>query len=341
MESQIFDGRILVTGAAGFIGAHLVRQLAEQGYEVLALDNFDIYYSPELKKLRCSELWAEAGNIQTLPLDVCDEAVLPFLAEYQIDSIIHFSAQPGVRLPPDRFDKYIQNNTLSLHAVMKVAEKLGIDTLVYASSSSVYGDSQVRPFSEHASPPSPRSYYGATKLAGEVLATSFAERTGLRARGLRLFTVYGPWGRPDMAYFRLVAAALGQWDFVLAGDGTLRRDFTYIDDVVSSVIDLLLELRERPAGFHDVVNVGGGNPRSMSELAYIIGQEAGNPVRWSIGTKLREDPEITHADFTYLRSLVGYSPHVGLEDGVQNVVSWAQLPEVAPRLNEWIRSVRA
>lgn len=330
--------RVMVTGAAGFIGTHLVAELRQRGFETTSLDSFATYYSPDLKRARQVLLadWELRGMIaqvdltMPIPMDIAGDA--------PIDAIVHLAAQPGVRLPPTQYDRYVQANLVALGNVFDFAVATGIKNVLYASSSSVYGDGTPTPFTESAIDLAPTSFYGSTKLAGEEVARAYSRAAGIAARGMRYFTVYGPWGRPDMAYFRLVAAALGEWEFTLTGVPGIRRDFTFVEDTVRSTVDLLEDLVARPLGHHDVVNVGGGQSRTMGDLIKAMEDLSGVRIRVSSGEPVSADMAATEADFGLLEALTGQHPRISLEEGLERCLNWASRPEVRRRLRAWIES---
>jgi UDP-glucuronate 4-epimerase len=331
--------RILVTGVAGFIGYHLSLSLLRDGHDVVGVDALTDYYNVGLKRCRLDELTKNTPKQPRIEnLDISEPDALDHLKLGPLDAVIHLAAQPGVRLPQDQFHRYLSHNLQATGNVLDFAQRTGVSAVLYASSSSVYGDTARLPFTESERLLSPNSLYGSTKLATEVLASGFARSTGLRTRGMRFFTVYGPMGRPDMAYFRLVAAALGEWEFELTGDGSIRRDFTYVDDTVLSVNLLLDDLLSRPEGFSDLVNVGGGQSRSMRELIDAVQSATGHEVSYGATDNIAADMAATEADFTYLESLTSQKPKIALEDGIREVVRWASLPDNRSQLRAWISS---
>jgi UDP-glucuronate 4-epimerase len=234
--------RILVTGAAGFIGSHLCSTLIRDGHHVTGIDSLTDYYSIDLKRRRLTELsLLDAHKFRSETVDLSLVGGLDGSRLGKHDALVHLAAQPGVRLPPEQFHKYLRHNLQATGNVLDFAQRHDIDTVLLASSSSVYGDSATLPFAESDLNLRPTSLYGASKLACEVLAAGYSSASGLRTRAMRFFTVYGPWGRPDMAYFRLVAAALGQWNFELTGDGSIRRDFTYVESITEQRPQIRLE----------------------------------------------------------------------------------------------------
>ena len=328
--------KILVTGAAGFVGFSLIKKLTDQGYDVIGLDNFSNYYSVEYKKLRLSELDIKVQkDITQLDLINKDE-VSEYLQKEKPNCVIHLAAQAGVRIPPTDNWKYVSSNLIGFQNLLQGVIDLKIPNFLYASSSSVYGNTNSSPFVESEQGLKPVSFYGATKLCNEVLAETSVRGTETRARGLRFFTVYGPWGRPDMAYFRILAATKGDYVFNLNGDGNLRRDFTYIDDVTSSIIELNRELTQHPNGFSDVVNIGGGSPKSINELISMIEKVSGRKIKMSYAPKFESDVKETFASSLYLNSLIGSKPETSLQNGVESLMNWALSEHISTKLKQWI-----
>ncbi len=332
--------RYLVTGAAGFIGFHLATSLAVDGHEVLAIDNFTDYYSKDLKRLRAENLSSKVG-VKTHNLDLTNKPeLLKFTKNKQIDSVIHLAAQPGVRLQPNQYFRYHDSNIIAFSNLLESVLANQISNFLYASSSSVYGNTQSELHSETETGLHPISYYGTTKLVNEILASNFAANSGIRARGLRFFTVYGPWGRPDMAYTRLINSCLSGQLFELYGSKETLRDFTYIDDAVRMVSLLISELSQRELGFSDVVNVGGGQPETLSEMMKVIELETGKKIKIQNFDKNENDVIKTFADSTYLETLVRAKPLTTISSGLPEVVKWAMSDGIVEKLDIWVQSVR-
>ena len=330
--------KYLVTGASGFIGFHLTAQLISEGHEVLGVDNFNDYYAPELKLLRAKEL-SNRFQVNILDLDLYSKSLTANLvSEFQPDSIIHLAAQPGIRLPLSKSDYYIRNNIVAFSNIIESAVQNEVSNFLYASSSSVYGNSTQIPFSETEVGLKPISLYGSTKLCNEILAASYVANSHTRARGMRFFTVYGPWGRPDMAYLRLATSALTGSTFNLFGDGQVKRDFTYVGDIVEMISALNKELSTHSVGVSDVVNIGGGNPHSMSDLIRGIEEKIGKSIDIKYEHSNKSDTNFTCADTTLLRQLTGFAPEVNLSEGIDQVLNWATNPVVSSRLLEWTSS---
>lgn len=330
--------RVLVTGAAGFIGTHLSSALLQRGVAVTRIDCLTNYYSPALKVARQELLTLPEAGGEVLEVDLSQPLRLDLTGDVSIDAIVHLAAQPGVRLPPAQYSRYVQANLVALGNVFDFATAAGIGHVLYASSSSVYGDSTPTPFDESAVDLTPTSFYGSTKLAGEEVARAYCRTGRVSARGMRYFTVYGPWGRPDMAYFRLIASALGEWEFTLTGTTGIRRDFTFIEDTVASTVALLDDLLVQPLGHHDVVNVGGGQSRTMGDLIRSVEILSRTELSVAQGEPVAADMAATEADFRLLEAITGQHPKVSLEEGLERCLAWASRPDVKPQLRAWIES---
>jgi UDP-glucuronate 4-epimerase len=328
--------KILVTGAAGFVGSHVLKKLKELELDVYGIDNFSSYYSVDYKNLRLEYLGLTRGS-DVITCDISDYGqVSEIISVIKPDYIIHLAAQAGVRLSLKDSSSYISANVAGFQNITRSSIENKVKGIVYASSSSVYGDSTPTPYKEASISLRPKSLYGVTKLSNELFAEIQSKSNNLCFRGLRYFTVYGPWGRPDMAYFRIAAAALGQGQFTLFGDGSIARDFTFIDDVVANTVKLLLDLTKREKGFNDVVNLGGGRPLTMIYLIELIAAK-GNAkleLKKSLGSEL--DSKITIADASYLRSILGKVHFTSLETGVDQLMDWASQQEIVQNLKPWI-----
>ena len=332
--------RILVTGAAGFIGSALCEQLVLSDHEVTAVDNFSDYYDVSLKHLRVKELLSPL-NLVVLDLDICDQSkVKKVIASSRPEVVIHLAAQAGVRLGVSESHKYVDSNLVGFSNVLISTIENRVPKFLYASSSSVYGDKADIPYRESESNLQPNSFYGSTKLANELLTPTLVKNSETVARGLRFFTVYGPWGRPDMAYFRMIANVIVGTEFSFFGDGSIERDFTFIDDAVTSVINLTLELEGRKPGFSDVVNLGGGRPLSMNYLLGIVGSLTGKKVSFERFETNLNDARKTMSDSTYIQKLIGSKPSTKLEDGISLTIDWASRNEISSNLDKWVRSVK-
>jgi UDP-glucuronate 4-epimerase len=330
--------KILVTGAAGFVGSHVLKRLKEIELDVYGIDNFSSYYSVEYKDLRLDYLGLTRGS-DVISCDISDfKQVSEMISGIRPDYIIHLAAQAGVRLSLKDSDSYISANIAGFQNITRSSIENKVKGIVYASSSSVYGDSTPTPYKEASTSLRPKSLYGVTKLSNELFAEIQSKSSNLRFRGLRYFTVYGPWGRPDMAYFRIAAAALGQGKFTLFGDGTIKRDFTYIDDVVENTIALFRDLTKQDEKFNDIVNIGGSRPLEMNYLIDLISKKGSHKIDLARGEESKLDSQITMADNSYLKSILGELKFTDLEEGIENLMKWASQENVKPSLSDWIQS---
>ncbi|EJM80509.1 NAD-dependent epimerase [Pseudomonas sp. GM60] len=316
---------VLVTGAAGFIGFHTVKRLCEQGLEVVGIDNLNDYYSVALKHARLKELRALSGfRFQTL--DIVDKpALMALFKEHRFTDVIHLAAQAGVRYSLDNPDVYAQSNLTGFLNVLEACRHHRPDHLIYASSSSVYGTNSKLPFSVEDAVDHPVSLYAASKRANELMAHSYCHLYGLRASGLRFFTVYGPWGRPDMALFKFTDAILNDRPIDLYNEGLMSRDFTYIDDIVESIV----RLRPRPPlpenageGVNRIFNIGRGTPVALLDFVECLEAALGRPARRNLMPMQAGDVHRTWADVSALAQWVDFRPHVTVEAGVGQFVKW-------------------
>ncbi|MER2197526.1 SDR family NAD(P)-dependent oxidoreductase [Methylobacterium brachiatum] len=314
---------ILVTGAAGFIGFHLCRRLVELGYNVAALDSFNNYYDTSLKDARAARLDLEYG-VFVKKMDIADpDAMKSALRDSGAEVVVHLAAQAGVRYSIEQPFTYERSNLqghLSVLEACRHAQK--IKHLIYASSSSVYGERPASGFAFREDDPvdAPVSLYAATKRAGELMSYTYAHLYQIPQTGLRFFTVYGPWGRPDMAYFSFTRRILRGEPIELYGEGQMQRDFTYIDDVVSGVIKII----DCPpaAGKQRVLNIGASNPRSLQNFVDIIERNCAREAVRVIRSMQPGDVTATWADVSRLRALVDYTPSTTLEEGLEKFVDW-------------------
>lgn len=316
--------RILLTGGAGFIGFHAAAALLARGHGVTALDSLNAYYDPALKKARLGQL-VERRGFRFAECDIADSAALGSAAgEEQYDIILHLAAQAGVRYGLIDPNSYTRSNLIGQQNVLEFARHhRGLSHLIYASSSSVYGNDSVAPFSEDARADKPVSYYGATKRAGELLSYSYAELFGLKQTGLRFFTVYGPWGRPDMAYWLFTDGVLREKPLPVFGRGILRRDFTYIDDIVAALVRIVeMPFRVERGAPHRVYNLGNSHPEDVLALIRCIENATGKSARIEDADAPPGDVRETYADISRAKRDFDFSPSISLAHGIERFVAW-------------------
>jgi UDP-glucuronate 4-epimerase len=317
--------RILLTGGAGFIGSHAAEALLSRGHGVTALDSLNAYYDPALKHARIARLEGRAG-FQFIKADIADAGQLSGVLDGKsFDVILHLAAQAGVRYALENPASYTRSNLVGHQNVLEFAHHHeGLAHLIYASSSSVYGNDTAAPFSEDARADRPVSYYGATKRAGELLSHSYAELFGLKQTGLRFFTVYGPRGRPDMAYWMFTDAVLRGKAIPVFGQGKLRRDFTYIDDIVEALVRIVEAPFQAPdkKAPHRIYNLGNSHPESVMDLIAAIEAATGRKADIVQSEGPPGDVRETYADISRAARDFGFAPKVALEEGIARFVSW-------------------
>ncbi len=313
---------ILVTGAAGFIGSHVVHALLARGETIIGVDNLNDYYTPALKHARLETLKKKSG-FTFIEGDISgrDDFAIA-LNGLTINSIIHLAAQAGVRYSLEAPFSYTDANITGHLNLLEYARHNDIAHMVYASSSSIYGRNTKTPFTEEDKSDLPASLYGATKKANELMASSYAHLYQIPLTGLRFFTVYGPWGRPDMAYWMFTEKILKGEPINIFNHGKMGRDFTYIDDIVDGVIAAHDNPPGAPQSFHDVYNLGNDHPEELmtmvSHLETLINIEATkNMMPMQAG-----DVERTWADISKAKRQLGYSPKVSLQEGLSRYVDW-------------------
>jgi UDP-glucuronate 4-epimerase len=316
---------VLVTGAAGFIGYHTVKRLCREGLEVVGIDNLNDYYSVELKHARLKELESLPG-FRFQALDIVDKPALMALFETHVfTEVVHLAAQAGVRYSLDNPDVYAQSNLVGFLNVLEACRHHSPAHLIYASSSSVYGTNSKMPFCVEDAVDHPISLYAASKRANELLAHSYCHLYGLKASGLRFFTVYGPWGRPDMALFKFTEAILKGQPIDIYNHGQMSRDFTYIDDIVESIARLRTKPpvpNEPDAGVNRIFNIGRGQPVALLEFVDCLESALGIKAQRNFMPLQAGDVVKTWADISALAEWVDFRPQVTVETGVAEFVKW-------------------
>ena len=327
--------KILVTGAAGFIGMTTALRLLERGDEVVGLDNLNDYYAVSLKESRLEQLKGFAG-FRFIKMDVADRPGLEKLfADEKFDKVIHLAAQAGVRYSIQNPNAYVDSNLVGFVNILEGCRHNRVQHLVYASSSSVYGGNTKMPFSEHDSVDHPVSLYAATKKANELMAHTYSHLYRLPTTGLRFFTVYGPWGRPDMSPILFASAILEGRPINVFNHGDMQRDFTYIDDIVEGVLRVLDKTATVNAGYepisadpatsnapYRVFNIGNNDPVQLLDFIGAIEGAIGQKAEKKLLPMQDGDVKATYADTSLLNEWVGFSPSTPIQEGVNRFVTW-------------------
>lgn len=316
--------RILVTGAAGFVGSFVAARLAAMGHQVVGCDNFNDYYDPRLKHDRVAALLAPAG-VACDTVELSDAAQVAALFERERpELVVHLAAQAGVRYSLENPAVYVQSNLVGFGNILEACRHGKVEHLLYASSSSVYGANAKVPFSEDDQVDAPVSLYAATKKSNELMAHSYSHLFGLPATGLRFFTVYGPWGRPDMAYFSFAEKMMRGAPIPVFADGLLTRDFTYIDDIVEGVVRLLFKPTpaSATAAPHTVFNIGNHAPVRVLDFIETLEQVMGVKADKQFLPMQPGDVPATHASIDKLKAWVGFAPTTPLHSGLASFWAW-------------------
>ncbi|NDI97597.1 NAD-dependent epimerase [Flavobacterium sp. LaA7.5] len=328
--------KILVTGAAGFIGYHLSEKLLSLGHTVVGLDNINDYYDVNLKLARLKQLGIEqveynvllSGSIHNdkfkfIKLNLEDrEAINKLFEKEQFDSICNLAAQAGVRYSIENPHAYIESNIVGFINILEACRNYNVKKIVYASSSSVYGLNDKIPFSTDDSVDNPVSLYAATKKSNELMAHTYSHLFGIKTIGLRFFTVYGPWGRPDMAMFLFTDAVFNDKPINVFNKGNLSRDFTYIDDIVEGVVATLLQENDPNAPLYELYNIGNSQPVKLMDFISEIEKVTGKTAAKNYLPMQPGDVEKTWADTSGLEKTFNYKPSTGIDVGVKEFVNW-------------------
>ena len=331
---------VLVTGAAGFIGFHLSARMLQEGHAVVGFDNVNPYYDPALKRARIAKLEATAestgSKFRLIEADLQNRAAVEAaFAEYKPKKVVNLAAQAGVRYSIDNPAAYIQANLVGFGHILEGCRHHDVKHLVYASSSSVYGGNTRMPFSEQHSVDHPVSLYAASKKANELMAHTYSHLYGLPATGLRFFTVYGPWGRPDMALFLFTKAMLEGNPIKVVNNGKMVRDFTYIDDIIESLMRLLEKPATADPAFdpqapnpstswapHRVFNIGNSTPTPLMDYIHAVEDALGVKAEKQLMPMQPGDVPATAADTSSLEAWVGFKPNTPVNEGVAQFVAW-------------------
>ena len=326
---------ILVTGAAGFIGFHVSKRLLDRGENVVGIDNLNPYYDPKLKEARLVQLQKSRG-FTFIHGDISDtDSVQDLFGQHEIKRVVHLAAQAGVRYSVENPYAYIEANILGFQNILEGCRHNQIEHLVYASTSSIYGSNTKQPFSEHEATDHQVSLYAATKKANEAMAHSYAHLYRLPCTGLRFFTVYGPWGRPDMALFKFTRGILADEPIPVYNNGRMVRDFTYIDDIAEGVVRILNVIpkpnpdwdgdRPDPATSTApwrIYNIGNNQPVELLTYIATLEKELGKKAQMEMLPMQPGDVPSTMADVSDLEKATGFRPHTSVEEGIANFVKW-------------------
>jgi UDP-glucuronate 4-epimerase len=326
---------IFVTGAAGFIGFHVSKRLLERGEDVVGIDNLNDYYDPALKHARL-DILRKFERFQFVRADIADRAAMEELfARHKPQRVVHLAAQAGVRYSLTNPHAYTESNITGFLNILEGCRHHGVEHLVYASSSSVYGANTKQPFSEHDNIDHPVSLYAATKKANELMAHTYAHLFGVASTGLRFFTVYGPWGRPDMALFRFTRGILAGEPIPVFNEGKMIRDFTFIDDIVEGVVRVLDQRAEpdpnwngdapdpaRSYAPYRVFNIGNNRPVLLLDYIAALEEALGRKATLDLLPMQPGDVVSTRADVSELEAAVGFHPSITIAEGIARFVTW-------------------
>ena len=327
---------ILVTGSAGFIGSHVAHRLLDRGDEVVGLDNLNPYYDPSLKQARLARLEARPGY-RHVAIDLADrDGVARLFSKHQPQRVVNLAAQAGVRYSLEQPAAYVDSNLVGFANILEGCRSSQVEHLVFASTSSVYGANGKLPFSVHDAATHPITLYAATKLANEAMAHSYAHLFGIPATGFRFFTVYGPWGRPDMALFKFTQAILDNRPIDVFGQGRMQRDFTYIDDIVTGVVAALDRPPQADPAWDPqapdpatsgvapwrVLNLGASRRVELMHYIEVLEAKLGRKAQLNLLPMQPGDVARTEADISDTRTALDYAPSTPVEVGVSNFVDW-------------------
>ncbi|HNS18060.1 MAG TPA: NAD-dependent epimerase/dehydratase family protein [Bacteroidales bacterium] len=328
--------RVLLTGIAGFIGFHLARRLAAEGYSILGIDNINDYYDPSLKLARLKELGFSPASIRDyeeipsrihpgigfLKLDLTErERVESLFKKESFPRVVHLAAQPGARASLTQPYAYIESNILGFVHILEGCRSTHVEHFVYASSSSVYGGNKKQPYHEDDRVDTPVSLYAATKRSDELMAYTYSHLFGIPTTGLRFFTVYGPWGRPDMAYYKFVKAIFENQPIDVYNEGNLERDFTYVDDIIQGVHAVL---QKPPSGSppYQLFNIGHSQPVNLLTFIEVIENSLGKKAIKRLLPMQQGDVLSTYADTGRLEEYSGFKPLTTIEQGIRRFTEW-------------------
>lgn len=311
---------VLITGAAGFIGFHLAKHLRARGDHIIGIDNFNDYYSTELKRARANHL--EDLSVDIVECDICESSTLErLIKEHHITHIVHLAAQAGVRYSLTNPDAYIRSNVDGFLSIMELLKTHPTIKLVYASSSSVYGNNTKIPFSITDPTDNQASVYGVTKKSNELMASTYRHLYGISSIGLRYFTVYGPWGRPDMAYFSFTKDILEGREIDVFNHGKMERDFTYIDDIIAGTVAALDLVGNQ---HHSIFNLGNHHPEPLHRMIELLEKHLKKKAKLRLLPMQPGDVTTTYADIAISQKELGFHPKTTLDEGLKQFTSWYQ-----------------
>tara|TARA_B100000886_G_scaffold307078_1_gene239886 strand:+ start:37278 stop:38303 length:1026 start_codon:yes stop_codon:yes gene_type:complete len=331
---------VLVTGAAGFIGFHLIKKLLNEGYKVIGIDNLNDYYDINLKLARLKKIEEESKKLSCeyifKKIDLCEKNSLDNIFEkYNPDFVLNMAAQAGVRYSVENPNAYIQSNLVGFSNLIENCRIQKVKHFLYASSSSVYGGNILKPFSEKHSVAHPISLYAATKRSNELIAHCYSHLYRLPTTGLRFFTVYGPWGRPDMSLFLFTKSIINNNEITVFNNGNMIRDFTYIDDITETIIQLLNKIPESNEKYkktnlnpnrswapYRLFNIGNSSPIKLMDYINILEKELGKKAIINFLPIQPGDVTETSSDNSELENLINFKPNTSIEDGIKSFVNW-------------------
>ena len=311
---------ILVTGCAGFIGFHLSQRLLKKNLKIIGIDSIDDYYSKNLKFKRLN-LLKKSKKFIFKKIDLKNfNQTYQFVKKKKIDFIIHLAAQPGVRVSLKKPLVTLNQNLISFNNILEIARLKKVKKIIYASSSSVYGDSKIYPFKEDDHENVPTSVYGATKLSNEIIARSYSRNFKMKCVGVRFFTVYGPYGRPDMAYYSFLENLRNNQKINVFNKGRMKRDFTYIDDVINGIIAIY---KKKMKEYHTVLNIGKGKPDHLMDLVKLIEKNYGKKFKINYSNNIPQgDIKRTFSNTKKAKKLINWHPKTNLHEGIKKFIEW-------------------
>tara|TARA_B000000460_G_scaffold123070_1_gene86640 strand:+ start:2142 stop:3122 length:981 start_codon:yes stop_codon:yes gene_type:complete len=316
--------KILITGVAGFIGYHLAEKLLSKNYQIIGIDNLNDYYDPILKQDRLNNL-KKFSNFEFHKIDfIQNNELTSIFNNNQFNQVIHLGAQAGVRYSITNPQFYIDTNITGFLNILENCNNYNVENIIYASSSSIYGDNKDLPFSENAKTEKQISMYGVSKKTNELMAHTYSNLYGLKTIGLRFFTVYGPWGRPDMALYIFTKAIFENKNIDLFNKGSHTRSFTYISDIVEPIYRLIKinENNQKILSNNDILNIGGSEPVKLLRFIDIIEDYLGKKAKIILKPMQQGDVQDTNADITKLEKITDYKPQVDIEEGIKRFIDW-------------------